>query len=143
MKRLLLGAVIGSVAMFLWGFLFWGVLPFGNQAIAGADDSAAAQQALAAVFAETGTYLVPFSEDPSDPGYQTLHKAGPIAFVVLSPLMEALGRSLPYISQLNSSQQSTLLFALLVIAFLIFEPLGLYGIWLRIKRYFLAWPFSY
>ncbi len=69
--------------------------------------------------------------------------AGPVAFVVLSPLMEALGRSLPYISQLNSSQQSTLLFALLVIGFLIFEPLGLYGIWLRIKRYFMAWPFSY
>ncbi len=69
--------------------------------------------------------------------------AGPVAFVVLSPLMEALGRSLPYISQLNSSQQSTLLFALLVIGFLIFEPLGLYGVWLRVKRYFMAWPFSY
>lgn len=69
--------------------------------------------------------------------------AGPIAFVVLTPLMEALGRHLPLISELNSSQQSTLLFALLVIGFLIFEPLGLYGIWLRIKRYFMAWPFSY
>ncbi len=69
--------------------------------------------------------------------------AGPIAFVVLTPIMEAVGRNLPYISQLNSSQQSTLLFALLVIGFLMFEPLGLYGIWLRIKRYFMAWPFSY
>ena len=69
--------------------------------------------------------------------------AGPIAFIVLSPLMEALGRNLPLIDQLNSSQQSTLLFALLVMGFLIFEPLGLYGIWLRIKRYFMAWPFSY
>ena len=27
--------------------------------------------------------------------------------------------------------------------FLMFEPLGLLGIWLRIKRYFLAWPFRY
>ncbi len=69
--------------------------------------------------------------------------AGPIAFVVLSPLMEALGRNLPLLDQLNSSQQSTLLFALLVMGFLIFEPLGLYGIWLRIKRYFMAWPFSH
>jgi branched-chain amino acid transport system permease protein len=69
--------------------------------------------------------------------------AGPIAFVVLSPIMEMLARHLPYISELNSSQQSTLLFALLVIGFMIFEPLGLYGIWLRIKRYFMAWPFSY
>lgn len=69
--------------------------------------------------------------------------AGPIAFVVLSPIMEAIGRNLPLINELNSSQQSTLLFALLVIGFLIFEPLGLYGIWLRIKRYFMTWPFSY
>lgn len=69
--------------------------------------------------------------------------AGPVAFVVLTPLMEALGRQLPLISELSSSQQSTLLFSLLVIVFLIFEPLGLYGVWLRIKRYFLAWPFSY
>ncbi len=69
--------------------------------------------------------------------------AGPVAFVVLSPIMETVGRHLPYISELNSSQQSTLLFALLVIGFMIFEPLGLYGIWLRIKRYFMAWPFSY
>ncbi len=69
--------------------------------------------------------------------------AGPIAFVVLTPIMEIIGRHLPYLDQLNSSQQSTLLFALLVIGFMIFEPLGLYGIWLRIKRYFMAWPFSY
>ena len=69
--------------------------------------------------------------------------AGPVAFVVLSPIMETIGRHLPYISELNSSQQSTLLFALLVIGFMLFEPLGLYGIWLRIKRYFMTWPFSY
>ena len=36
-----------------------------------------------------------------------------------------------------------LLFALIVVAFLLFEPLGLFGVWLRIKRYFIAWPFRY
>jgi branched-chain amino acid transport system permease protein len=36
-----------------------------------------------------------------------------------------------------------LLFAVLVIACLVFEPLGLYGLWLRAKRYFMAWPFRY
>ncbi len=69
--------------------------------------------------------------------------AGALAFVFLSPLLEILGRHTPLLSQLSSSQQSTLLFAILVIACLTFEPLGLYGIWLRIKRYFLAWPFRY
>ena len=31
----------------------------------------------------------------------------------------------------------------LVIGFLVFEPLGLLGIWLKIKRYFQTWPFRY
>jgi branched-chain amino acid transport system permease protein len=26
---------------------------------------------------------------------------------------------------------------------LIFEPLGLYGIWLRVRNYWKGWPFSY
>ena len=69
--------------------------------------------------------------------------AGALAFVFLSPLLEMLGRATPVLSQLPSSQQSTLLFSVLVIACLLFEPLGLYGLWLRVKRYFLAWPFRY
>ena len=68
---------------------------------------------------------------------------GGIAFAVLSPLLEHLGGALPYVNELTSAQQSTLLFSMLVIGFLVFEPLGLYGIWLRIKRYFMAWPFRY
>ncbi|PXY38438.1 branched-chain amino acid ABC transporter permease [Prauserella flavalba] len=35
------------------------------------------------------------------------------------------------------------LFGLLIVLFLVFEPRGLAGIWLRIKAYFKAWPFSY
>ncbi len=69
--------------------------------------------------------------------------AGAITFVVLTPVAEIVGRQLPILSSLSSAQQSTLLFSLLVIGFLVFEPLGIYGIWLRIKRYFLAWPFKY
>ncbi len=69
--------------------------------------------------------------------------AGALAFIVLTPLTEHVGRMLPLVRELTSAQQSTLLFALLVIAFLLFEPLGLYGIWLRVKRYFMAWPFRY
>jgi branched-chain amino acid transport system permease protein len=69
--------------------------------------------------------------------------AGAIAFTVLSPLAEMIGSAVPYLDQLSSAQQSTVLFSVLVCGFLVFEPLGLYGVWLRIKRYFLAWPFSY
>jgi len=69
--------------------------------------------------------------------------AGAIAFVALSPVAELVGTYIPLLNQLSSGQQSTVLFAVIVLSFLVFEPLGLYGIWLRIKRYFAAWPFSY
>lgn len=36
-----------------------------------------------------------------------------------------------------------ILYGLLIIVFLIFEPRGLFGIWIRIRNYWKAWPFSY
>jgi branched-chain amino acid transport system permease protein len=41
------------------------------------------------------------------------------------------------------AQTEQLLFGALVVGFLIFEPLGLYGIWIRIRNYWRAFPFSY
>jgi branched-chain amino acid transport system permease protein len=35
------------------------------------------------------------------------------------------------------------LYGVLVIVFLIFEPRGLFGIWLRLRNYWKTWPFSY
>lgn len=72
---------------------------------------------------------------------------GAIVFVVLSPLAETLFETLrphlPMLGGLSSTQQATLLFSLVVVGMLIFEPLGLLGFWLRTKRYFAAWPFRY
>lgn len=69
--------------------------------------------------------------------------AGALAFIMLGPLAETIGRALPLVQDLSTAQQSTLLFSLVVGAFLLFEPLGLFGIWVRIRLYFLAWPFRY
>ena len=44
---------------------------------------------------------------------------------------------------LSIFQLNVALFGVLIIVFLIFEPLGLYGIWIRIRNYWKAWPFSY
>jgi len=41
------------------------------------------------------------------------------------------------------AEAEQLLFGLLIIGFLILEPLGLYGIWIRVRNYWKAWPFSY
>lgn len=43
----------------------------------------------------------------------------------------------------TAAQFEQVLFGLLIVGFLIFEPLGLYGIWIRIRNYWKAWPFSY
>jgi branched-chain amino acid transport system permease protein len=69
--------------------------------------------------------------------------AGPLVFVFFTPLAEMVGRELPWISRLSSAQQSTVMFAVVVCGLLIVEPLGLYGVWLRVKRYFVGWPFRY
>ena len=44
---------------------------------------------------------------------------------------------------INFAQFEQLLFGGMIVAFLIFEPLGLYGFWIRIRNYWKAWPFSY
>lgn len=35
------------------------------------------------------------------------------------------------------------LYGVLIVLFLLFEPLGLFGIWLKVKNYWKRWPFSY
>jgi len=45
--------------------------------------------------------------------------------------------------QFNVFQLEGILYGALVIVFLIFEPRGLFGIWIRVRNYWKAWPFSY
>ena len=44
---------------------------------------------------------------------------------------------------LNVFDWNLILYGVLIIVFLIFEPLGLYGIWIKIRNYWKRWPFSY
>ena len=44
---------------------------------------------------------------------------------------------------LGIDQFNLVIYGLLIIGFLIFEPLGLYGIWIRIRNYWKGWPFTY
>jgi branched-chain amino acid transport system permease protein len=69
--------------------------------------------------------------------------AGALLFVCLTPLMETVGGWIPFVADLSSHQRSTLLFAVGVCVLLVVEPLGLLGLWLRVKRTFAAWPFRY
>jgi branched-chain amino acid transport system permease protein len=44
---------------------------------------------------------------------------------------------------LNIYDWNIAIYGILIVIFLIFEPLGLFGIWLKIKSYWKRWPFSY
>lgn len=68
---------------------------------------------------------------------------GALVYVLLKPLFAEVGRALPFPDGFSSEHQSVLLFFPALCAFLIYEPLGLLGVWLRVKRYFQAWPFRY
>jgi len=66
----------------------------------------------------------------------------------LSSLIDTAVGWLPFVAgggepALAVSQIERILFGVLIIMFLIFEPLGLYGIWIRIRNYWKAFPFSY
>ena len=49
----------------------------------------------------------------------------------------ALGYPIPY------SSLDEIIYGLLIVLFMLFEPLGLYGIWINIRNYWKGWPFSY
>jgi branched-chain amino acid transport system permease protein len=44
---------------------------------------------------------------------------------------------------LSVFQLNLVLYGLLIVLFLVFEPLGLFGLWLRIRNYWKGWPFTY
>jgi branched-chain amino acid transport system permease protein len=43
----------------------------------------------------------------------------------------------------NIFQLQLVLYGALIIGFLIFEPRGLFGLWIRIRNYWKSWPFTY
>ena len=73
---------------------------------------------------------------------------GAVFLTLLPRLIDGAGGVLPFLevsSQglLSTSQLERIVFGVLIIGFLIFEPLGLNGIWMRLRNYWKAWPFTY
>ena len=71
-------------------------------------------------------------------------------FITLLPRITAfLPGLLPFVSAqptggvLTIFQIEAILYGALIVGFLIFEPRGLFGIWIRIRNYWKGWPFSY
>jgi branched-chain amino acid transport system permease protein len=64
-------------------------------------------------------------------------------------LVSKYSSSIPFVVQeagaggLTVFQLNQIIFGLLIVFFLVIEPRGLAAVWLRLKAYFRAWPFSY
>ena len=56
---------------------------------------------------------------------------------LISVAQTALGYPLP------ASSLDEIIYGGLIIVFLLFEPLGMYGIWIKVRNYWKGWPFSY
>lgn len=72
------------------------------------------------------------------------------AFVVLLPrLVQEIPRVVPFVEGqstggvITTFQLETLLFGVGIVAFMILEPRGLFGMWTRVRTYWRSWPFSY
>jgi branched-chain amino acid transport system permease protein len=69
-------------------------------------------------------------------------------FITLLPRISSEIPGIGFIEDISNgeitvNEVAAILYGLLIIVFLIFEPRGLYGIWIRIRNYWKAWPFSY
>jgi branched-chain amino acid transport system permease protein len=74
--------------------------------------------------------------------------AGAFFITLLPRLTREMQAWVPFLSAQpnevpNVFQVETILYGVLIIVFLIFEPRGLFGIWVRVRNYWKAWPFSY
>jgi branched-chain amino acid transport system permease protein len=115
---LLIGGV-GTVAGTLMGAVLVGVLPRIVQDFTDTLDRTV----------ESGTgFFAPVAD--------IVMSSGPDDFGLVSTLA---GKSPGF----NVSQLNIFLYGVILIVFLIFEPLGLFGIWLRIRNYWKGWPFTY
>ena len=73
---------------------------------------------------------------------------GALFISLLPTLTRELPAYVPFISATvtdtpNVFQLESILYGLLIVGFLLFEPRGLFGIWIRIRNYWKGWPFSY
>lgn len=81
MGKTALGVILATVAMFVWGSVFW-LSPLGQMTVEHAPNDAQAQAALTESFPESGAYAVPGDMEASD--FADLHRQGPIAMVIVS-----------------------------------------------------------
>jgi len=80
MKGVVIGSLLSSIVLFVWGFAYWGLLPVSNNIFKSAPP--ALVQELRAL-PESGTYAIPGMElyEKDEAEFKRRHEAGPIAML--------------------------------------------------------------
>lgn len=86
MKQVFVGSILAAVVMFVWGFLYWTVLPFPYTILRSVPDEPALAAQLKQALPATGVYLLPnmkreASKEEQDE-FMKRHGAGPLASIV-------------------------------------------------------------
>ena len=80
MKQRVIGIVLATIAVYVWGFLYWGISPIPYTAWKQTNGDEAAQKALLEHFPESGTYYLP-GRYHDEETMNRLFEAGPVGFV--------------------------------------------------------------
>jgi hypothetical protein len=82
--RTLIGIVVASVLMFVWGFIYWGILPVAGTVLKTMPNQESIVPVLESSIPSTGVYLIPVGADAGEPdaATQERHARGPIATLV-------------------------------------------------------------
>lgn len=80
MGRMLLGALVGAIVLFAWGFVYWAVLPIADNIVLPVPNEAAVAQMLKDNIPSSGVYYVPGEgAKEMSQAWVEKHKAGPVA----------------------------------------------------------------
>ena len=85
MKQILIGSALAAIAVFIWGFVFWGSGAFDPFSHVGPVKETAIAASLKAGFDEPGVYSIPDQANGTDEEWIERHEAGPIAIVQVQP----------------------------------------------------------
>lgn len=80
MKRTIIGIVIASIVLYVWGFLWWGLGAYPRKIWQQPVDQSAARSALRQHFPENGPYFIPAWTDDTSAA-ESAYLEGPVAFV--------------------------------------------------------------
>src|SRR5688572_22181231 len=83
MRRTALGIVLATLAMFVWGTVYWGANPFPYRTWKAAVNDEAAQRLLREQFPGVGTYFVPSLRTDRET-LARRYSSGPVAFVYVT-----------------------------------------------------------